>query len=692
MSEDKKSEKNEKDMEIEVLELEDFDEDDDFLSDEDEADLDISTLEDEDFSEIEEEALKEDALDEEYDSVFLEDDATDDTADEAVPLTAEKNTDFEEEFDEYEETTTKSSGGSGFGKFAASLVLLGGIGAGGYYAYNLPQVQEKFDLKAFVDMASATVENDLSQISVPTELETAQSDQTDYNIPMPSEEASALPPMPEIYSNEATAIEENQADTFEIAKTNMAEEELAMPVWDEQEVEEIVDSTPTIDEPLNQSEIYDPIFDDEQATITREIPGNLKDLNSNLAAPDFGNDPTVIKAEPVAPQVAVIEEVETPEPFIEEEVAIEQEAVEAEIEVADVAEEVLVEEPVIERVIETPEPEVSASIEPIEMEEAPVEENVVASIQTMPQEEEFVAEETLEVETTAEEIVEVEEEPVYEAPVQTVEVEMPKAVAPKAPVQEPASKPVARPAMENIIQASSQEDAKEYFEHAPSVSYGNVQGGLKRVSPSTEPASKFVVVKKSSEARGIESVLLAAKRAMKLHRYDAALEFYNDLYAKNKRDLRILVGRAVALQKSGRIDAAAQAYEEILRIDPDNTEVIVNMLGLIRESNPSTALQRLLNLKKKHPANPDLLAQIGVTHADLGNYREAIQALSMASSLEPRNPKHVYNMAVIAERMKDADSAVKYYEKALEVDAMYGDGSSLSREVVYKRLQKLRRM
>jgi tetratricopeptide (TPR) repeat protein len=215
--------------------------------------------------------------------------------------------------------------------------------------------------------------------------------------------------------------------------------------------------------------------------------------------------------------------------------------------------------------------------------------------------------------------------------------------------------------------------------------------GPRKVDPVMEPGSSFVVVNKTHGAQSQESLLISANRALKLGRYDAAMEMYDSLYAKNKKDPAILMGRAVAYQKAGRSESAIQMYEELLTVDKNNGNALLNMLGLLRTQYPETALRRLMNLREQYPGNASIAAQIGLIEADLGHPDEALRYLGMAASIEPRNAQHYFNMAIVADRKGDKAGAIKLYEQALEADAVYGGGRSIAREQIYDRLAVLRR-
>ena len=214
--------------------------------------------------------------------------------------------------------------------------------------------------------------------------------------------------------------------------------------------------------------------------------------------------------------------------------------------------------------------------------------------------------------------------------------------------------------------------------------------GPRKVDPVLEPASKLIVSKQTAKASDMEAQLIAANRALDLGRYESALEMFDQLYSKNQRDTRILMGRAVAQQKLGMDDVAILSYEALLDLVPNNTDAIVNMMGLLKKQYPSVALRRLTDLRAKYPANAGIAAQLGMTYAELGENQEALRALGAAASLEPENPQHIYNMAVIADRAGSRALAIQYYEQSLQEDAVYGGGRSVPREKIYDRLSTLR--
>ena len=234
-------------------------------------------------------------------------------------------------------------------------------------------------------------------------------------------------------------------------------------------------------------------------------------------------------------------------------------------------------------------------------------------------------------------------------------------------------------------------DDDDFFDAEALVPQGEMsREGPRKVNPALEPGSKYMIVRKGPGKESVQAQVVAAERALKLGFHDSALDMFENLYEENKRDQRVLMGKAVALQSLGRFDEAMKTYQELLNLSPENPEVKVNMLGLMATRYPAIALRQLKDLRQDYPEHVGIVAQLAVTEANLGNFREAIKNLGIASSMEPSNASHIFNMAVIADRAGETKTAISYYERALEVDTIYGAGRSIPREAVYERLAHIR--
>ncbi len=210
------------------------------------------------------------------------------------------------------------------------------------------------------------------------------------------------------------------------------------------------------------------------------------------------------------------------------------------------------------------------------------------------------------------------------------------------------------------------------------------KGGLTKTSASSK--SQPIQI----ETTSLDSKVIAADRALKLGRIDSAKAMFDELYALNPREPRVLMGRAIIFQKTGENARAISTYEELLAVSPNNAEAVINLAGLVRGDQPAVALSRLLELRQKYPDNPTIVAQLAISYADSGNLDDALRYLDKAIAMQPNNPQHYFNRAILSERAGKIPHAISFYEKALEVDAIQGGASGLPRDVIYDRLARLR--
>lgn len=262
-----------------------------------------------------------------------------------------------------------------------------------------------------------------------------------------------------------------------------------------------------------------------------------------------------------------------------------------------------------------------------------------------------------------------------------------------APVQGAATAPGALPPLPNVDLSDLNADA--YFDSEdltpPLEGESNPDYEMRVLNPDEDKASRFVVVDKDYRADSVEARLAGAKRAMDIGRYEAAVVIYKGLKDEKPKDPAVLIGYAAALQQVGREDEAISTYETVLKLEPDNLDAHINMLGLIGNRYPAVALQRLKALEAKvQTFNPSLIGQIAFTQARLGYYNEALKSYGVLVGRDPHNAEHLLNMAIVADKAGLEDKAISYYEQALEVDSIYSGGRVLDRDQIFDRLAQLR--
>ena len=78
--------------------------------------------------------------------------------------------------------------------------------------------------------------------------------------------------------------------------------------------------------------------------------------------------------------------------------------------------------------------------------------------------------------------------------------------------------------------------------------------------------------------------------------------------------------------------------------------------------------------KKAIGINPDFAAahaNLGVTHMNKGNLKEAVVALKKALNLDPQNAGTYYNLGLVSDKMGKVDAAIEAYEKSIDLDPRF---------------------
>ena len=201
--------------------------------------------------------------------------------------------------------------------------------------------------------------------------------------------------------------------------------------------------------------------------------------------------------------------------------------------------------------------------------------------------------------------------------------------------------------------------------------------------------SGYMTIRKESDAGSIDSRLKSARVALAQGNNGAALGLFNDLHQDYPKDKRILMGRAVSLQKLGQSDEALAAYEAVLNRDPKNIDALNNMLGLLKAKDPQLALEKLQQLHDAYPYQGDIAAQLGISYATTGQYDQALRYLEMADSMKPGSAFVLYNKAVLLDKMGRTREAASLYRYILRLAADGEIDQELPLDSIRRRLAAL---
>jgi len=188
-----------------------------------------------------------------------------------------------------------------------------------------------------------------------------------------------------------------------------------------------------------------------------------------------------------------------------------------------------------------------------------------------------------------------------------------------------------------------------------------------------------------------EDAAHAAYESLLQGRYEEALGNYDKALVSEPRSAALLLGKATALQKLGRLADARKAYSMVLAVDPNNREALTNVTTLTAAQAPERALTDLRALRQANPGFSPVEAEIGAQEAAAGNISAAIEAMGHATQLSPGNGLYRLNLAILQDRAGMGEDAAVSYRAALDLLSGNATGLPLPIDQIRRRLAYLER-
>ncbi len=127
--------------------------------------------------------------------------------------------------------------------------------------------------------------------------------------------------------------------------------------------------------------------------------------------------------------------------------------------------------------------------------------------------------------------------------------------------------------------------------------------------------------------------------------------------------------------QAGQAEEARKLLEQAHRLNPEQTEVTLNLAGAyILTKRYPLAVSLLEALSQREPDNPMVWTNLGAAY--LGNpvlakdqhHERAIAAFKKAYDLNPRTPHIAYNLGLIYRDRREVESALHWFQQALLAD------------------------
>jgi Tfp pilus assembly protein PilF len=115
------------------------------------------------------------------------------------------------------------------------------------------------------------------------------------------------------------------------------------------------------------------------------------------------------------------------------------------------------------------------------------------------------------------------------------------------------------------------------------------------------------------------------------------------------------------LQGAQRSDQALQAYQDALKLEPNDIKVHIAVAALYAERGDyATSISQLKGLAEKLPDDASLYNNLGYTYYLSGDYKAAASTLGKAIVMDSTNVHALNNMGAVLNKLGKTDQALKY--------------------------------
>lgn len=168
-------------------------------------------------------------------------------------------------------------------------------------------------------------------------------------------------------------------------------------------------------------------------------------------------------------------------------------------------------------------------------------------------------------------------------------------------------------------------------------------------------------------------------------RGDEALEVLSQRLAESDRKAQLYFWQAQTLELLGRTDEAAKAYEQVLKMHPENVVALNNLALLTLPGDAGAALTSARKAYELLPGNTDIAHTYGWVLVNNNRASEALAVLEPAARAAPADGELQYHLAVALARERQREAAIAALERAL------AGGAFESREQAERLLTELTR-
>ncbi len=193
----------------------------------------------------------------------------------------------------------------------------------------------------------------------------------------------------------------------------------------------------------------------------------------------------------------------------------------------------------------------------------------------------------------------------------------------------------------------------------------------------TDPAAAKSLLQQSADnykeilkttANSAEVWLRLGIMQRELGQYDAALGSFEQASHADSRSADAVLNQGFLLEALGKKKEAADAYNKVLGIDPENFQALNNLAFLNAENgtNLDQAMTFAEHAKKRAPNSPDISDTLGYVYYQKNLNSEALQIFRQVVQENPQNPTYHFHLAMALLKGGDRQGARDEAQKAMK--------------------------
>lgn len=184
-------------------------------------------------------------------------------------------------------------------------------------------------------------------------------------------------------------------------------------------------------------------------------------------------------------------------------------------------------------------------------------------------------------------------------------------------------------------------------------------------APTSRPASTPLQVSISSRVSDKDRLLSSAYAAYERGELELARRNYERVLKQDADNRDALLGRAAIHILQNEYPAAILSYQQLLLANPKDSIAMTSLIS-VANIDPTTGESQLKSLLREQPESPYLHFVLGNMYGIQSRWSEAQGSYFNALQIKPRDPNYAYNLAVSLEHLGKPETAVSFYQQALE--------------------------